>query len=326
MILPQILTVTANAAIDRTWLVPALAPRGLNRPTRTLVRAGGKGVNVARAWTCLGGAAFATGFVGGVAGTAVRRGLASDGIGDAFLAVAGETRTCAVIVEPDGAHIEVYEPGVAVAAGDAARLLRRLRRLLTGRRFAWLVLCGSLPPGAPTSFYADAVRLAHAAGVAVAVDASGPALAQALAARPSLVKPNRDELSALVERPLRDIEAVRRAADELRQRGAQRVVVTLGADGAIMVDDSGAWRVAAPKVRSLSAVGSGDCFLAGLIAGLAAGDATEALRLAAAAGADNCHRLGAGTIDAGEVRRLARGRGLRVVALPASARAGSGAA
>ncbi|HYE04293.1 MAG TPA: hexose kinase [Planctomycetota bacterium] len=324
MTLPAILTVTVNAALDRTWLVPGLKRRGVNRPARTLVRAGGKGVNVARAYACLGGSAVATGFVGGATGRTLRRALAEEGIGDAFLAVPGETRTCAVIVDPDRAHIELYEAGAPVARADAARLLRRIRRLLAGGRFSWLVLSGSLPPGVPDSFYADAVRLAHAAGVSAAVDAAGPALAQAIAARPALVKPNRDELRG-VAGPLRDGAAIVRAADRLRRRGAQRVVVTLGDAGAIMVDDAGARRIAAMKVAAVSAVGSGDCFLAGLIAGLCDGDAAGALRLAAIAGADNCRRLGAGTIDATAVRRLERGPGLRVTALPA-ARARAGAA
>ena len=131
----------------------------------------------------------------------------------------------------------------------------------------WLVASGSLPPGTPPSVYADLVRSLADSGTRVAIDTSGPALEAALAAGPALVKPNRDELADATGVRLVTIADVVEAACRLRDRGAGAVLASLGADGAVLVDDDGAIHGQTPVVSPLSSVGAGDAMLAGFLAG-----------------------------------------------------------
>ncbi len=145
------------------------------------------------------------------------------------------------------------------------------------RDASWVVCCVALPPGVPDDFYAALVREAHAAGLQVAVDSSGSPMAQALSATPDLIKPNRIELAEAVGRELGTVGAVVEAARGFIASGVGTVVVSLGRDGALLVDADQVVHAAATISRPLSTVGAGDSLLAGYLHGVHAGD--EPLRL-----------------------------------------------
>ncbi|MFC6062807.1 1-phosphofructokinase family hexose kinase, partial [Streptomyces ochraceiscleroticus] len=226
----MILTVTLNAALDITYRVPRLRPRGTNRVTEVSERPGGKGLNVARVLAALGHDTVATGFAGGGTGDALRAMLAQEtGVTDALVPIGSATRrTVAVVDTTGGDTTQLNEPGPTVSPAEWDAFLTRYRELLDGAQA--VALCGSLPPGVPVDVYARLTRTARAAGVPVLLDTSGEPLRRGLAARPDLAKPNAAELASLTghNEPLR-------AARDARRRGAHTVAASLGADGMLAV-------------------------------------------------------------------------------------------
>jgi len=292
-----VLTVTPNAALDKTYLLERFVIDRVHRPKETRALAGGKGVNVARVVRTLGGKSVATGFLGGNTGREVREKLAGEGIQDAFMEVAGESRLCLAFIDISaGTQTEVNENGPEISTASQERFRTRFEGLLEDA--SWVALCGSLPPGVPPEFYRDLILVAKERGVRTALDASGEALRLGLEAGPDIVKPNAAEASALLGR---EIETVGEAADagrELLAMGVQLVAITLGRCGAVALDASAAWFAEPPTVEFHSAVGSGDAFLAGLLHTMEEGRfSADALRLATAAGAANAVTYGAGVVD-----------------------------
>lgn len=301
----SILTVTLNAAVDKTYTVPGFALNGVYRPTQMRVTAGGKGINVARVYQTLGGQAVATGFLGGSNGDYIRRHLTAEGISDAFVTVAEESRVCIAVMDPvTGTQTEVNENGPNVEPADCEALFGRLRELLPGCEA--VILSGSIPPGTPPTIYRDIIRLAQEEfGVRAVLDTSGEALAQGVTARPYLAKPNQHELLAL------NIQAddVGSAAQALRERYAIPVaLVSAGARGAYLAAAEGVWSAVPPPVALVSAVGSGDSMTAGFLWALLGQNASlsEALRLGVGAGTANVLSEGAGFLESAQVYDLTR--------------------
>lgn len=283
-----LLCVNANAAIDKRYDLPQLTIGGVQRVVRTRATAGGKGLNAARGALGCGQTVTATGFIGGFAGDFIAAETARLGIADAFVRVAGESRTCINIIDAGGVSTELLESGVQVDSGQVADLQRRFVELLA--RVDAVTISGSCPEGCPDDAYAPMVRAAHAAGVPVVVDTSGRHLSASVAAAPTVVKPNRDELAAHAGRRLDTLADVVAAAHELRITGPRWVVVSLGADGAIAVGPDRDLHVAAPRVCVRNPVGCGDVLVGALASGLAAGEGMDvalprAVRLSAASAA-----------------------------------------
>ncbi|RLU86947.1 1-phosphofructokinase [Streptomyces griseocarneus] len=267
----MILTVTLNTALDLTYRVPCLHPHASHRVSDVMERPGGKGLNVARVLAALGHPTVVTGFTGGVTGETVRRLLAESAsentgsLSEAFVPVLGSTRrTVAVVDGAGGGTTQLNEPGPDVTAEEWAAFTGTYARLL--REAEAVALCGSLPPGVPVGAYAHLVRQARALGVPVLLDTSGEPLRRGIAARPDLVTPNIEELSALTgsTEPLR-------ASLDARRRGAGAVATTLGPDGMLAATPEGTWRAAAPKPLTGNPTGAGDTAAAALLAGLLEG-------------------------------------------------------
>jgi 1-phosphofructokinase family hexose kinase len=202
------------------------------------------------------------------------------------VAVGAATRSNITLTEPDGTTTKVNAPGAPLAPGDVDALLGAAAEAVATTRATWLVGCGSLPVGAPTDLHARLVEVGHAAGVPVAVDATGPALLAAVEAGADLVKPNREELEEVLGRRLADLAEVIDGARDLRRRGVGTVVVSLGAEGALLVDDSPPTLAVPPPVQARSTVGAGDTLLAGYLGSLVAGHTpASALAVAVAWGA-----------------------------------------
>ena len=146
----MILTITPNAALDKTYRIEGFRLDVVNRPDQSFTVAGGKGINTARVYQTLGGTAVATGFLGGSNGDVIRQALAKERIRSEFVRVDGESRLCIAVIDPTtGSQTEINESGPSVSSKNVYDLLATVRALLTAQRFEYVVLCGSLPPGAP---------------------------------------------------------------------------------------------------------------------------------------------------------------------------------
>lgn len=278
----SVVTVTPNPSVDRTLEVDRLLVGEVNRAHTAHVDPGGKGVNVARALAANGVEARAVVPLGGREGDLVRDLLKAAGIEPHEVPVAGATRTNVAIVSPDGAVTKVNAAGRPLSADELDALRKATIGALDGA--AWLTACGSLPPGAPDDLYADLVTAARrAADVRVAVDTSGAPLERSLAGAPDLVKPNAEELEQLTGRRLRTLGDVLDAAAEVLARDVGAALVSLGADGAVLVDAAGALHATSAPVTARSTVGAGDATLAGFVS--ATGGRDEALVRAVAFGA-----------------------------------------
>ena len=283
-----VLTVTLNAAIDKRYDVTAVHVGEVQRVTRVRAGAGGKGLNVARGARLCGQSVIATGFVAGFAGQFITGQVEEQGIREEFLRVPGESRTCINIIDAAGTSTEFLEPGVTVDETHLLALLTRFRSLLG--EVDVVTLSGSAPSGCPDDVYVRFVEAARLAGRPVILDTSGALLRAGLAASPTVVKPNRDELAALTGSDLGELGDVIAAARSLCATGPEWVVVSLGADGALAVDAQQAVQVLAPRVTAVNPVGCGDVLVSGLATGLAAGLSVDAalpfaVRVAAAAAA-----------------------------------------
>ncbi|MGY0017883.1 1-phosphofructokinase [Streptomyces sp. cg35] len=280
----MILTVTPNPSLDRTYEVPDLDRGEVVRATGERMDPGGKGVNVSRAVAAAGAPTLAVLPLGGAPGALVAELLDGQGIEVAPVPVAGQTRSNIALAEPDGTLTKINAPGPELSAQEAESLLRAVGEQARRDGVAdWIACCGSLPRGLAPSWYAELVARAHAAGARIALDTSGPALLAALRERPDVVKPNAEELAEAVGRPLATIGDAVKAAEELRELGAAAVLASLGADGQILVDATGAWFASAPVDAVRSNVGAGDSSLAGFL--IAGGEGPKALASAVAHGA-----------------------------------------
>ncbi|MGY2046871.1 1-phosphofructokinase [Methylobacterium sp. JK268] len=305
----MIATLTLNPAIDLTVTLDALVPGTVHRARAVRADAGGKGVNVAACLADWGLPVSAFGLLGAGNDGAFRDLFARKGIVDKFVRCPGETRTNVKLLDAArGDTTDVNLPGLAVPDGALARVADALDGHVPPGGLA--VLAGSLPGGLPADAYAQLTARLRARDLRVVLDASGPALAAALAAGPAAlpfaVKPNRHELEDWAGRPLPDLAAVAAAAEDLRRRGIPLVVVSLGAEGALFVTQAAPLHARAPAVRMASTVGAGDALVAGLTAALAAGeDLAGTARLALAFAAGKLSREGANLPARAEVEALA---------------------
>jgi len=301
----MILCVTANAAVDKTLVVSPFRLDEIHRPQSVLALAGGKGCNVARALKTLSEQALVTGWVGGFAGQFIEHGLQAEGIETAFVHTVAESRTCLSILDPEaGTMTEIYEKGEPVSSEKVHELIERFGQLVS--RCRAVVLSGSLPAGVPPDFYAQLIRIAHLANIPVYLDASGEALRQGIEAQPDLIKPNKQEFAHFVGGDLDSLDGYAAAAIEVATRYKTKVVLSLGADGALMAAGSQLLRARPPQVTITSAVGSGDSLVAGLLYASGA-DVREQLRCGVAAGTANALRLGAGVFTREDFERIYAG-------------------
>lgn len=304
----RVVCVAVNASVDKVAAVDQLVPGEIHRPDLLSVVPGGKAVNVARAATRLGLEAVVVAVVAGHAGAWLVEALGAEGIPTRAVPVSGETRTCLSILDrATGRLTEIYEPGPPIGPTGWAELEAAVRAELgsDGHRSV-VVLSGSLLAGAPSDGYARIVALARQAHARPVVDADSLVLAQAIAARPWLVRVNADEAARATELTPNGEAGSLEAARALRQGGAEIAIVTSGVNGAVLVDEDGeAWRLGPPPELGSYPVGSGDSFLAGFLSGTAGGGpASEAMRWAVAAGAANALQPGQGAIDPSDVARL----------------------
>ena len=316
----MIITVTLNAAIDKSLSVPNFRLGRRHRSVERRTLAGGKGVNVARTLKTLGQPVIATGLQGGPTGTQIIEQLTGESILCDFLRIAEESRTNTAVIDPTtGDQTEINEQGPAITAGEIDQFCDKLLYLARGA--AIVVFAGSLPRNAPPDLYANLTRELHRLGVSSVVDTDGDPLRHAVRAEPDVISPNVIESEELVGHEFNDDEDRIRAVREMVALGARQAIMTT-ADGCfaqMLVDGSPRLlRVTIELREPVAAVGSGDAFLAGFVAARYQGSPPEeCLRFGVACGAESTRRLGAGLVDPREVDRLVGEVTVTEVELPA---------
>jgi len=305
-----IVTVTMNAALDRTLTVPNFHRGHRHRASQVLTLAGGKGINVARALKRLDVPVVATGLAGGRTGTRIVEELTAEAILNDFVRISEESRTSTAVVDPtESSYTEINEWGPRVAPEELDILLEKIHYLSRGADF--VVFAGSLPRGVDEGFYADAIRELNRRGVPTVLDTDGEPLRRGVEAEPFLVSPNQREAEHVVGQELDDDEDFLMALDAIADAGARNVHVTVDTGCfALFREDRQVrrYRALAPQLEPISTVGAGDVLLAQFIAAKLAGrHSDDALRLAVAAGAASTLEVGAGRFEPRDVGRLAAG-------------------
>lgn len=303
----MILTVTLNAALDRTVVVPRIGLGRRHRAVESSRAPGGKGINVARALRRLGEPVIATGLAGGATGSRIRELLTSEQVVHDLVEVAGESRTNVSIVDPtSGEQTEINERGPEISAEDVERFTERLVYLARGATFC--VLAGSLPPGVPVDMYAHLIERLRDLSVPVLLDTDGEPMRAGLRAQPSLVAPNRAEAEEAVGYEFGDADELATGLRSLLDMGAVEAFMTTESGCVAIATEGGAQRRFEATIEPLEPVasaGSGDAFLAGLVSRRRAGrPASECLAYAVACGAESTQHLGAGALDSREVERM----------------------
>ena len=299
----MILCLGTTPTVQRSMTFNELVIDDVNRAVEVSEYASGKSPNVARVLKTMGADAMEVGFAGGDRGRFLLQDLEKAGIRCDFVSVPEQTRLCTTVIDRSiGIATELVEEHAPVSQASWDEMDAKLRQLLP-LASTW-IFSGSLPPGAPQDFYARWVPLARQQGARLILDARGLPLKLALSHGGFIAKLNRDELAATVGRPLDEgAELIQAVRDAVPVGGA--IIITLGAVGALASDGETFWRLMAPKVKAVSAVGSGDAFAAGLALGLERGQTLpEAMALGSACGAANALTDRAGHLNPADVERL----------------------
>jgi 1-phosphofructokinase/tagatose 6-phosphate kinase len=304
-----IITVTLNAAIDKTLAVPNFRLGRRHRAVEQAAMAGGKGVNVARALKALGQPVIATGVAGGPTGTRIIEQLTEEAILNDFVRIHEESRTPTAVVDPTtGEQTEINERGPAVSEAELELFVDKLLYLAKGAGV--VVFSGSLPRGVPADLYARLVGELKRAGMTTVLDSEGEALRLGTRAEPTVVSPNQEEAEELVGHEFADDEDLPAAVREIVAIGAREAILTLPTGCIAFVGDEHERRLYRASVDpgvvdARSGVGSGDAFLAGYVASRYTGrPPEECVRFAVACGAESVQHFGAGVLDPGAVERL----------------------
>ena len=303
----MIITVTLNAAIDKTLSVPNFRLGRRHRTVEQTTMPGGKGVNVARMLKTLDQPVIATGFAGGPTGTRIVEQLTEEHILNDFVRIREESRTNTSVLDPTtGEQTEINERGPAVSAKEMELFRDKLVYLARGAEI--VVFAGSLPRGVETDAYASLIRDLRKLGVATIVDTDGEPLRHAVRAEPTAIAPNVNEAEELVGHEFNDEADMVMAVRDIRMLGAREALMTTpdgcvanvpGEVGPVLL------RARIEPREPVATVGSGDAFLAGFVAARYGGSTPEeCLRFGVACGAESTQRLGAGIIDPRGVERL----------------------
>ena len=266
----MILTVTPNPAIDLTYRVAALKPGETHRVAAPAARAGGKGLNVARVVAQTGGAAFALTTAGGAPGLRLADDLEAAGLPSELVPVSSPTRSSVAIVDEGSGVTTIFnEEGGPLTPGEWTALREAVQRLAVPATA--IVGSGSLPPGAPDTFYAELVEAARRHGIPSVIDATGLPLLAAAEAGADVLKPNRRELADTI-----GIDDPVEGGRTLIAAGARLVLVSLGADGMLAVSGADVFSARLPQPLSGNATGAGDAAVAAVASALASGIADPA--------------------------------------------------
>lgn len=252
-----------NPSIDVSYPLAQFKLDAVNRLANVSKTAGGKGLNVSRVLSQLGAPLTATGVIGGHFGNYLTEQLDKEGIPHAFSKISGETRSCIAVLH-EGQQTEILESGPEVSKEEQELFVEKFEELLA--EAAFVTISGSLPKGIEEDFYSLLIGKAAKAEVKVLLDTSGDTLKASIKSeyKPYLIKPNETEIAELVGQDLHSEEELIQALENKAFDGIEWIVVTLGAEGALVKKGSDYYRVNIPVIEVVNPVGSGDSTIAGL--------------------------------------------------------------
>lgn len=263
----MILTVTLNAAIDKRYVVSGAQEGKVNRVLECTYTPGGKGLNVSKPASIAGAEVVATGFVGGHAGDYIVDSLKSFGITSRFYRLDAESRSCINIWDQEKkVQTEFLEPGLTVSENEFKDFLIHFKELVKDADV--VAMSGSVPKGLDGTAYQKLVAIVKEAHKKVILDTSGELLRLGIEAKPTMVKPNIDEIRMLTGSQCDSREELIEAAKKIHAKGVDIVAISLGADGSMLVCDSGVYQAIVPKIDAVNTVGCGDSMIAGFALGL----------------------------------------------------------
>ncbi|NLG93643.1 MAG: 1-phosphofructokinase [Clostridiales bacterium] len=263
----MITTVTLNTAIDQLYQIDSCRTGGVNRVQSCIKTAGGKGVNVARVASLAGEKVIAAGIVGGFHGAYFKSLLAKDKIEGYFTDSGAETRCCINVRDKStGEQTEFLEPGARLTEKALEDFYQTYLQCV--EKSDVITISGSVPAGTPADYYSRLIEAARNAGKRVILDTSGAMLRDSIAARPTMIKPNADEIRQLNGIAVSSREELIQAAQKLHDGGIELVVISLGGDGALVVSDEGVFQGVCPKIEVVNTVGCGDSMVAGFAVGM----------------------------------------------------------
>ncbi len=281
----MILTVTLNAAIDKRYVVENFRLGEVNRVKECAYTPGGKGLNVSKPAAIAGEEVVATGFVGGHAGHYIEEALKPFGIRSEFYHLDAESRSCINIWdETNRVQTEFLEPGFTVTEEQFQGFLEKFRDLV--KQADVVAMSGSVPKGLDGTAYQRMVKICREEKKKVLLDTSGTLLKEGMKAKPTMIKPNLDEIRMLTGTVCESLEEMIEAAKEIHKSGVEIVAVSLGAEGSFVVCDQGIYQAKVPKIDAVNTVGCGDSMIAGFAVGFSKNISVEgSLRLASAVSA-----------------------------------------
>jgi 1-phosphofructokinase family hexose kinase len=307
-----ILTFTANPAIDHVLTVDRLAFEDRSYVLSSGESPGGRGINAACVVNSFGGKLLAILTAGGNAGKRMEGLLQCCGYPIDVIPVKNETRTNLTITDKHGLTVNLNEAGPHLDRAEVERLENAVRARLDGA--AWLMLCGSLPPGVPADLYARLITLARQKKVKTLLDADGAPLSEGVEARPTVASPNQQEAERLLNRALLTRGHFLDAAARIRDMGAESVVLSLGSRGAVGAFPDGMREVLPPRVDAVCPIGAGDALAAAFTwAMVRKNDYADALRWGVAAGTASARIPGMRFADLAQTEEIYRQVEVRVV-------------
>ena len=303
----MIITVTLNAALDKTLVVPNFTPGRRHRTVDQTTMPGGKGVNVARAIKRLGQPVIATGLAGGSTGTRIIDALTDESILNGFVRIREESRTNTAVLDPTtGVHTEVNERGPAVSPRELELFRDKLLYLAQGASMC--VFAGSLPRGVEPDVYGELIREVHKLGVTTVLDTDGEPLRLGVRAEPDIVSPNELEAEELVGHEFNDDDDRAESVVEITRLGAREAVMTVpdGCYARVLEDGFPVLlRLRVEELEPRSTIGTGDAFLAGYVSARYSGSSpVDALRFGVGCGAESTQHFGAGVLDPARAERM----------------------
>lgn len=294
----MITTVTLNASIDKAYHMEKAIENGtVMRVAVCRNTAGGKGLNVARVIKICGSDVEATGMVGGFNGRYLESMLEDDGIRNRFYHIDGETRSCINILDEKYGSTEYLEPGCQVKETEWQDFVQNVFAQLIADSDV-VTMSGSAPKGLPKDIYAKLIKIAQNLGKKVILDTSGELLKEGLKAKPTMIKPNKDEIEALLGVKIKGLKDVKQYAKEIHSKGIPYVVVSLGGDGAMLVSDKGICIAKSPELEVVNTVGCGDSMVAAFAVALEKNmEEHEALKYAVSIASANACSPDTGNFD-----------------------------
>ncbi|MDR2406034.1 MAG: 1-phosphofructokinase [Deltaproteobacteria bacterium] len=300
----MIATITLNPSIDKLYVVDDIEIGKVMRVKFRKNSAGGKGLNVSRVAVLLREPVVATGIIGGHTGRYFEELAKMDKIQVDFVESPEETRCCINVRDlRSGRNTEFLESGSTIDKSTLDLFTKKLEQIL--KKCQVVTISGSIPPGVPSDYYQGIIKLVKSQSKKVLLDTSGSALKEGIKANPTLVKPNQEELTHIFGANIKSRDDVLNCARLLHNGGIEQVVVSMGANGVLVVNDEGTFVGIPPKIEAVNTVGCGDSLVAGFaVAYIRHLETTEGIRLAVTAATANAMSLETGSFKEEDFKEL----------------------